>query len=138
MLKDSPEKKVAYLNLYGPAHCGPNGSILDGRPIDRIPVSTMLLSFPSEEGFMVKAKGDSMAPRIRDGDFVIARRANNAESGSIVVCLNKGEAIIKKIQKEKKGILLVSLNQEAVPPFLASDDFRIQGEVKGIFTNRPQ
>lgn len=141
VLKGAPEKKITYLNLYGLAHCGPNGSILDGNPIDRIAISTRLLSFPSSEAFMVKAKGDSMAPKINEGDFVIVKKTDDAENGSIVACINDGEALIKKIGKEiegkKKRIILISLNPK-YPPFLAKDDFKIEGEVKGVITNRIQ
>ena len=139
VLKDAPEKKVTYLNLYGLAHCGPNGSILDGNPIDRVAISTRLLSFPSSEAFMVKAKGDSMAPKINEGDLVIVKKTDDAENGSIVVCINNEEALIKKIGKEIEGrqkrIILISLNPKC-SPFLAKDDFRIEGEVKGVITNK--
>lgn len=133
ILRGAPERQITYLNLYGLAQCGPNGSILDGNPIDRMAVSTKLLSFPSSEGFMVRAKGDSMTPKINNGDLVIAQKTDNVDSGTIAVCVNNGEALIKKVQKEKGGTILVSLNQE-YPPFMASEDFRIQGEVKSIIT----
>ena len=99
VLGNSPEKPIVYLNLFGLAHCGPNGSILDGNPIEKIPVPTRLLSFSSSEAFMVKAKGDSMEPRIHDGDLVIARKTNTAETGSIVVCVNNEEGLIKKLDE---------------------------------------
>jgi repressor LexA len=138
-VKGSPEKQITYLNLYGLAHCGPNGSILDGNPIDRIPISTKLLSFPSSQAFMVKAAGDSMTPKISEGDFVIVKKTDDAENGSIVACVNDGEALIKKIGKEiegkKKRIILISFNPK-YPPFLAKDDFKIEGEVKGVITNK--
>ena len=132
ILRDGPEKQVTYLNLYGLAHCGRTGSILDDAPIDRIPVSSRLLPFPAGEGFLVRAKGDSMFPRIQDRDLVIARRAQDVESGSIAVCINDGEALIKKVLKEISGCLLVSLNQKFTP-FSASEDFRIVGKVTGLF-----
>lgn len=139
VVKGSPEKKITYLNLYGLAHCGPNGSILDGNPVDRIAISTRLLTFPSSEAFMIKAKGDSMAPKINEGDFVIVKRNHNPENGSIVACVNGDEALIKKIRIEKdknrKRYILISLNSK-YPPFLAKDDFRIEGEVKGIISSR--
>jgi len=135
VLSDSPEKLITYLNLYGLAHCGPNGSILDGSPVDRVPISSRILTFPAVDAFMVKAKGDSMEPRIHDGDYVIARKMQNADSGSVVVCVNDGEAIIKKVQKEGGRVILVSLNPE-FPPFIASEDFRVEGEVKSIITNK--
>ena len=136
ILKDGPEKQVAYLNLYGLAACGPSGSILDENPVDRIPVSTRLLSFPAMEGFMVKAKGDSMTPKISDGDLVIAQKSNDADSGCMVICVNDGEGMIKKIQKEKNGYILISLNTTKYPPFLASKDFRIVGKIRNIISSK--
>jgi len=41
-----PEKQIAYVNEYGPGQCGPNGSLLDGNPVDRIAISSRLLTFP--------------------------------------------------------------------------------------------
>lgn len=133
ILAEGPEKQITFLNLYGLAHCGLRGSILDDSPIDRIPISTRLISFPSSEAFMVKAKGNSMEPKINEGDLVIVKKINKSENGSIVVCINDGEALIKKIQEEKQGYILTSLNTQ-YPPFFAAKDFRIVGEVKGIFS----
>lgn len=132
ILADEPEKKVTYLNMYGLAHCGPNGSILDGDPLERVPIASKMLGFPSNEAFMIKAKGDSMSPKINDKDLVIARKTNDADSGSIVVCVNNGEALIKKIQKGK-GTILISLNPK-FEPFVASEDFRIEGVVRGVYS----
>ena len=136
ILKDGPEKQVSYLNLYGLAHCGPSGSVLDGNPIERIPVSTRMLTFAADDAFMVKAKGNSMEPKIHSGDLVIVRRVQDADNGSIVVCRNDGEVLIKKIRKEEEGkIILISLNPE-YPPFLAAEDFEIAGEVKSVITHK--
>lgn len=135
ILKDAPERQIAYLNLYGLAHCGPNGSVLDGNPVERIPISTRLISFPSAEAFMVKAKGDSMGPKINDSDFVIAKKTDAADNGSIVVCVNGGEALIKKIKKEGRNVILISLNSK-YQPFLAARNFKIEGEVRGVITNK--
>jgi len=130
------DAEIAYLNLYGMATCGPNGSVLDGDPIDKIPISTRLLSFSSSKAFMVKAKGDSMLPKINNGDLVIAQKANNAEDGEIIVCVNDGKALIKKFKKEGKNKILISLNNE-FSPFLASlEDFRIEGVVKGVISSK--
>lgn len=136
IITDGPEKLITFVNLYGLAHCGPSGKILDGDPIERVPISSKLLSFPADEAFMVRAKGNSMSPKINEGDLVIARKSSFADSGDVVVCINNEEALIKKIRKEKRGIILVSINPE-VEPFLASEDLRIEGIVKGVlcYTN---
>jgi repressor LexA len=134
-MRDGPERQFAYLNLYGLAQCGPEGSILDGNPIDRVAVPSRLLSFPAVEAFLVQAKGDSMAPRINDGDLVITRRTNVVDSGRIVVCVNNGEALIKRLQREPNHCILVSSNPKHLP-FSASSDFRIVGEVRAVMSHK--
>ena len=129
-----PETGVAYVNLYGLVHCGPKGSLLDGNPIDRIPVAARLIPFSIASAFLVKAKGDSMEPRIYDGDLVLAKRQNVAETGDIAICVNQGEAVIKKIKKEKAGVILISLNQKYEPFFASTENFRIEGTVKTIIS----
>ena len=78
-----------------------------------------------------------MLPKINSGDYVIAKKSNNADDGETIICVNNGEALIKKIKIEKsgKGIILVSFNRE-FEPFLAAQDFKIEGIVKGIITNK--
>ncbi len=130
-----PDKEIAYLNLYGLAACGPQGSILDGSPIDRIPISTKVLSFPASKAFMVKAKGDSMLPKISNGDLVIVERSNHTENGVVALCVNDGQALIKKIKLQNNKVILVSLNTD-FEPFIAAEDFRVEGIVRGAISNK--
>lgn len=135
MSTDAPESAVAHLNLYGLAACGPEGSLLDGDPIDRVPISSMLLSFPAFEAFMVKAKGKSMEPRIWEGDYVIAKKTNKPENGKIYVCVNEGEALVKRVQIDGTTKILHSFNPD-FQPFIAAKDFRVEGEVRGLFSRK--
>jgi len=134
VLADTPERKITYLNLYGLATCGPHGSILDGTPIEKIPISSKILGFASSEAFMVKATGDSMEPAISNGDLVIARKTNQAKDKDFIVCVNDGEALIKQFKKEDDNVILISVNSSKYSPFLAKEDFRIEGVVKSIIT----
>ncbi len=128
-----PEKPIVYLNLYGLAQCGPNGSILDGNPIDRIPIASRLIKFPAEEAFLVEAKGNSMEPRIKEGDLVIARKSNSAEIGETVVCVYKSEALIKRYYLQGCQIILQSENISNYPPIVADqNEVRIEGTIRGI------
>lgn len=138
VISHSPEREFAYINLYGLAQCGPNGSILDGNPIDRVPIPAQLMSFPFFEAFLVQARGDSMAPRINNRDLVIARKTDSVESGRVVVCVNDGEALIKQLHREPDRNILISTNPK-YPPFSASStDFRIVGEVKAVMSHKVQ
>lgn len=131
-LLQDPEKPITYINQYGLAECGSNGSILDGNPLDRIPIASKLLKFPASEAFMVIAKGNSMEPKIKQGDYVIAQRTNTALNGDIVVCVNQEVAIIKTYFKNDIQVILHSANAIQHKPFIASDDFRIEGVVRNI------
>ena len=54
----------------------------------------------SGEHFALQIKGQSMEPRIKDGDVVIVRRQDDCDSGDIaVVLVNGDEATVKRIKK---------------------------------------
>ena len=72
-----------------------------------------------------------MVPRIHEEDIVLARKQQVANDGDIIVCVNDGEALIKKLSRSRQATLLVSLNQE-YDPIVAADDFRVEGIVKSI------
>jgi len=66
--------------------------------------------------FAIKVHGDSMEPRIRDGDVVIMHKQSEAESGDVVavsVCGN--EATIQKIVKYESGVTFISYNPKYDP-----------------------
>ncbi|MFW5804251.1 MAG: LexA family protein [bacterium] len=128
----NPEKPIVYLNQYGNAQCGPSGSILDGNPIARIPIASRLLKFPSSEGFIVIAKGDSMEPQIHEGDFIIAQKQNHANDGDIVVCVYQEDVLIKKFFKQNNHVTLISINSEKYPSIFVDEFFKIEGIVRNI------
>jgi repressor LexA len=127
-----PDNPIVYLNQYGTAQCGPHGSILDGNPIDRIPIASRLLKFPSDEGFIVIAKGDSMEPHIKDGDLIIAQKRAIVNDGEIIVCVHDEEVLIKKYFKHGEQIILISINSDKYPPFPVLKYFKIEGVVRNI------
>lgn len=131
-----PEAEVALLNLYGVARCGPGGSILDGVPVDRVPIASRLLSFPAAEAFMMRAKGNSMTPRINEGDLVIVRRATEPLDGRVYVCINDEECLIKTVRIMGGKVLLESFNRDECPIFEAAEDFRVEGEVRQVISGK--
>lgn len=64
------------------------------------------------EFFGLRINGDSMQPRMVEGDVVLVRQQSDAESGDVVIALvNGNEATIKKLIKyEDGGIALVAFN----------------------------
>ena len=73
--------------------------------------------------FGLRIKGDSMSPRISEGDVVIVRQQNDAESGDIVIVLVDGEsATCKRLIKYKDGISLISFNPMYEPMNFTKED----------------
>lgn len=61
--------------------------------------------------FGLRIKGGSMEPRMREGDVVIVRKQDTAETGDTVVVLVNGDsATVKKIKIGPEGITLVPNN----------------------------
>lgn len=61
--------------------------------------------------FGLRIKGDSMEPRMREGDVVIVRKQEDADNGDIVIVLvNGNDATVKKLKKESSGITLIPFN----------------------------
>lgn len=62
--------------------------------------------------FCLKVKGDSMSPVLQEGDMLVVRQQPDVESGDIaIVKIGDDTATVKKVQKQKSGILLVAFNQ---------------------------
>ncbi len=75
------------------------------------------------EYFGLQIKGNSMEPKISDGDVVIVRKQPDVDSGQIaIVCVNGDEATCKKIMKQDSGILLLPLNPAFAPTFYSNED----------------
>lgn len=63
------------------------------------------------EFFALQIKGDSMQPRICEGDVVIVRKQPDIDSGDVaIVLVGAKEATIKKVQKFHGGINLIPNN----------------------------
>lgn len=73
---------------------------------------------PRGEVFGLRIKGDSMIPRISDGDTIVVDKSAAWEDGDIVVVtVNGNDGTCKRIRKYKDGISLISLNPSYEPIF---------------------
>lgn len=74
------------------------------------------------EYFALKIKGDSMEPKISDGDVVIVRKQSTIDSGQIgIVCVNGDNATCKKVMLQPGGMLLQPLNAAHTPMFYTAE-----------------
>ena len=71
----------------------------------------------SHEYFGLRIRGRSMMPEYLDGDTIIVRRQDTAETGDdAVVMVNGDDATFKRIQRSLSGVTLVPLNTAEFTP----------------------
>ena len=71
----------------------------------------------SHEYFGLRIRGRSMMPEYLDGDTIIVRRQDTAETGDdAVVMVNGDDATFKRIQRSLGGVTLVPLNTAEFTP----------------------
>ena len=114
------------------------GRVAAGKPIEALGERETVSLLPDpvdKDVFVLKVQGDSMIEdHIKDGDYVILERRENAENGETVVALLDNEqATLKRFYREKQGrIRLQPANEKMKPIIVQEGDFSIQGVVIGI------
>ena len=88
------------------------------------------------EMLCIKVTGDSMYPKIEDGDIIVVRKQDSVDSGSIAVVLVDGEeGFVKKVIYDNEIIELVSINPEYAPKIFKGAEVlrvRVVGIVKQV------
>jgi repressor LexA len=115
------------------------GRIAAGTPIsaiqherDRMVVPETMLG--AGEHFVLEVQGDSMINAgIFDGDHVIIRKGDTANSGEIVVALVNGEeATLKRLRKRGASIALEAANPAYETRIFGPDQVEVQGRLVGL------
>lgn len=69
------------------------------------------------EYFALKIAGNSMEPRMLDGDVVIVKRQSDVDNGDVaVVLVNGNDATVKQITKSETGLTLIGWNLAVYTP----------------------
>ena len=112
------------------------GQIAAGVPIEALQNEIGRVAAPPEllgagEHFALEVKGDSMIQAgILDGDVVIMKRTETADSGDIVVALiDSEEATLKRLRKRGNSIALEAANPAHETRIFGPDRVRIQGKL---------
>ena len=103
------------------------GYVRAGKPVQAIEevLGYEDYSSPCEDGeyFALQINGNSMEPRMYNGDTVIVKQQPDVDSGQIAVVLVAGEdATVKKVVKTGNGIALVALNTDYSPIFFSNEE----------------
>lgn len=111
------------------------GAYASSEIIDYIPV-VINNGYDVDDTIAIKVKGDSMFPKIEDGDIIVVRRQTSVDSGDIaVVLLDNDEGLVKKVVYGPTWIELQSINEDY--PVQRFDDaevtrLRVVGKVMQI------
>jgi SOS-response transcriptional repressors (RecA-mediated autopeptidases) len=98
------------------------GRIVAGTPIEAITDIIGYEEIPPKlaktgEFFALQVTGDSMFPRVCDGDVVIVRKQADVNSGEVaVVLVNGDDATLKRVIKKDDGIVLQADNPVVYSP----------------------
>ncbi len=115
------------------------GKIAAGVPIeamgqerDRIKVPESMLG--AGEHYILEIEGDSMINAgILNGDFVVIRKTDTAQSGEIVVALVDGDtATLKRLRKKGASIALEAANPAYKTRIYNTEEVQVQGRLVGL------
>ena len=116
------------------------GRIAAGTPIEAIQTRSHTISIPPDllsagEHFALEVRGDSMIEAgILDGDLVLIRRGETADTGDIVVALiDEEEATLKRFRRRGASIALEPANTSHEVRILPPSRVKIQGKLVGLF-----
>lgn len=115
------------------------GRIAAGTPISAIQSRSHTVAMPADmlgsgEHFALEVRGDSMVEAgILDGDTVVIRRQDTANTGDIIVALiDDEEATLKRLRKRGSSIALEAANPAYETRVLGPDRVKIQGRLVNL------
>ena len=115
------------------------GRIAAGTPIEAIQQERERIAVPeallgSGEHYVLEVQGDSMIEAgILDGDFVVIRKGDTAQTGEIVVALVMGEeATLKRLRRKGGSIALEAANPKYQTRVFGPDQVEVQGRLVGL------
>lgn len=113
------------------------GQVAAGTPTEAVATEERLEFndlFGGPNHYALRVRGSSMIEdHIKDGDYVIIRRKDQAENGERVIAMVENEVTLKRFYKEKNQIRLEPANGKMAPIFVGpKSDVRILGTLVGV------
>jgi len=115
------------------------GRIAAGTPIEAIQHERERVMVPESmlgagEHYLLEVNGDSMINAgILDGDYVVIRKTDTAQSGEIVVALVMGEeATLKRLRRKGASVALEAANPAYETRIFGPDQVEVQGKLVGL------
>ena len=129
-----PQEKIRMIPVYESVSAG-FGAYADNYILEYIP---LFISSDEEahNTLCIKVQGNSLYPKIEDGDSIQVLKQDWCESGQVAIVLIDGEnAVVKKVEYDKSSITLLSFNSEYAPRVFKGaerDRLKILGIVRKI------
>ena len=115
------------------------GRIAAGVPIAAIQNQSHILHVPIDlvaggEHYALEVRGDSMIEAgILDGDTVVIKKSDTADSGDIIVALvDDEEATLKRLRRKGASVALEAANPAYETRIFGPDRVRIQGRLVAL------
>lgn len=115
------------------------GKIAAGTPIEALRDTSVTVEVPAAmiqggEHYALTVEGDSMIDAgILDGDTILIRRSETADSGAIVVALiDDVEATLKRLRRRGASIALEPANAKYETRIFGPDRVKVQGRLVGL------
>lgn len=126
---ESPRKLPLFLTPIRAGFPSPADDYLD----KKLDLNEHLIKHPAST-FFVKVKGDSMIKAgINSGDILVVDRSLEPKDKKIVVAILNGDFTVKRVQKMKNKLYLVSENDDYQPIEIKDEaDFEIWGVVAHV------
>lgn len=133
-IKDAiPIDKMVLVPVVGQVRAGYGGLAFECDMGKETVDAKTLRGYSSDDFFYLKVKGDSMEPRLYEGDLVLVRRQTSIDNGSYgVVTIDDEEGVVKVVQYDKDSITLISQNHNYPPRKFTGPDvqrIRVIGKV---------
>lgn len=129
-----PNKKIRMVPLYESVSAG-FGVLANDMIVDYIPLF-ISSDIEASETLCIKVQGNSMYPKIEDGDIVQVQKVASVDSGKIaVVLIDDDDGLVKRVVYGDDWIELQSINPEYPPKRFEGADvqrIRVMGLVKKI------
>lgn len=134
---DTISNRLYNIPVYETVSAGFGAAAIDSI-IEYIPLPFNTKS-EADETLCIRVKGDSMSPKIEDGDLIQVRKQTSVDSGDVaVVLIDNEEGFVKKVEYDTDYIKLISFNPYYPPiEFNGEDVLRVYvvGKVKKIIRN---
>ena len=131
-------KDIIYLPLYGMAECGPMGFLAESNHTENIPLPTSIFGVYSPQNlFLVRANGNSMLPKIQEGDLVVVEKKEEIANDTVSLVMVNEVPMIKQFMRiDDETIALKSFNTDFKTQILREKDHQVNilGAVKQVIS----